>query len=100
MLIAKVIGNIVSTQKHKDYVGQKLFIIQPIDLEGKPYGQQMVALDGADSHAGIGDKVLVIQEGGSARTAARVDHLGPIDLTVVGVIDSIITQQGNLFQDY
>lgn len=97
MLIARVIGNIVSTQKHEDYIGHKLLIVRSVDLEGNPYGPEVVAVDGADSDAGVGDLVLVIQEGGSARYAARCDHLGPIDTSVIAVADSIETEQGNLY---
>lgn len=49
----------------------------------------MIAVDGADSDAGIGDLVLVIQEGQGARYAARCDHPGPIDLCVIAVVDMI-----------
>lgn len=96
MVIAKVIGNVVSTQKHDDYKGQKLLIVCAVDLKGKLYGNEMVVCDGADADAGVGDYVLIIQEGGSARLAARCDHLGPIDRTVIAIIDSIRTTEGSL----
>lgn len=96
MMIAKVVGNIVSTQKHEDYKGQKLLIVQAVDLNGNLYGNEMVVCDGADADAGTGDYVLIIQEGGSARLAARCDHLGPIDRTVIAVIDTIKTTEGVL----
>ncbi len=96
MMIAKVVGNIVSTQKHEDYKGQKLLIVQAVDLNGNLYGNEMVVCDGADADAGIGDYVLIIQEGGSARLAARCDHLGPIDRTVIAIIDTIETTEGVL----
>ncbi|MCI8939107.1 MAG: EutN/CcmL family microcompartment protein [Dorea sp.] len=94
MVIAKVVGNIVSTQKHDDYKGQKLLIVRAVDLNGELYGSEMVVCDGAD--AGVGDYVLIIQEGGSARLAARCDHLGPIDRTVIAIIDRIHTTEGSL----
>ena len=98
MLIAKVIGNVVSTQKHEDYRGQKLLITKAVDLNGKTYGSELVVCDGADADAGVGDYVLVIQEGGSARLMARCDHLDPIDATVAAVIDTIETTEGTLCQ--
>ncbi|MEZ3435358.1 MAG: EutN/CcmL family microcompartment protein [Lachnospiraceae bacterium] len=97
MLIARVTGNIVSTQKHEDYVGHKLLLVRSVDLDGNPYGPELVVVDGADSDAGVGDLVLVIQEGGSARHAARCDHLGPIDTSVIAIVDSIQTVQGSLY---
>ena len=98
MLIARVTGNIVSTVKHPDYHGQKLLILRAVGLDGELFGDELVALDGADTHAGIGELVLVIQEGGSARQASRIDHLGPVEYCVVAVVDHIETSQGNLYE--
>ncbi len=89
MLIARVVGNVISTQKHEDYKGHKLLIVKQVGSDGKFCGPEMIAVDGADSDAGIGDLVLVIQEGQGARHAARCDHPGPIDLCVIAVVDMI-----------
>ncbi|KMZ53625.1 EutN/CcmL family microcompartment protein [Dorea sp. D27] len=96
MMIARVVGNIVATQKHGDYQGQKLLLVRAANLAGELYGPETVAVDGADTDSGIGDLVLVIQEGGSARQAARCGHNGPIDASVIAVADSIETKYGNL----
>src|SRR6266571_836893 len=86
MIIAKVIGNIVATQKQKSHHGQKILLIQPLDLEGQPAGDVVVALDAVD--AGIGDRVLAVQEGFSAMTS--VGHTeSPIDAAVIGFIDLV-----------
>lgn len=98
MMIARVVGNIVSTQKHEDYKGLKLMLVRAASLTGELYGPEMVAVDGADTGSGIGDLVLVIQEGGSARQAARCGHNGPIDASVIAVADSIETKCGNLYE--
>ena len=95
MLIARVTGNIVSTQKHADYAGQKLLILRALGPDGALYGPEMVAVDGADTHAGIGDDVLLIQEGGSARQASRIDHPGPVEYCVGAVIDAIVSDRGD-----
>ena len=63
--LARVVANIVSTEKHPHYKGQKILVVQPVDPEGKPKGKSLVAVDGVQ--AGIGDLVLVVDEGGSAR---------------------------------
>ena len=89
MLIARVVGNVISTQKHEDYRGHKLLIVRQANVDGEPCGPEMIAVDGADSDAGIGDLVLVIQEGGGARYTARCDHPGPIDLSVIAVVDTL-----------
>ena len=86
MIIAKVVGNIVATQKQQSHEGKKILLIQPLDLDDRPTGDVVVALDSVD--AGIGDRVLAVQEGFSAMTS--VGHTeSPIDAAVIGVIDLV-----------
>ena len=86
MIIARVIGNVVATQKQESHEGKKILLLQPLDLEGQPVGDVVVALDAVG--AGVGDRVLAVQEGFSAMTA--VGHTeSPIDAAVVGVIDLV-----------
>jgi ethanolamine utilization protein EutN len=84
VIIARVIGNVVASQKHQSHEGKKILLVQPLDLEGQPMGDAIIALDAAD--AGVGDRVLAVQEGFSAMTS--VGHIeSPIDAAVIGVID-------------
>lgn len=86
MIIARVVGNVVATQKHASHEGKKILLIQPLDLEGQPMGDVVVALDAVD--AGVGDRVLAVQEGFSAMTS--VGHIeSPIDAAVIGVVDLV-----------
>jgi ethanolamine utilization protein EutN len=86
VIIARVVGNLVATQKQEAHEGKKILLIQPLDLEGQPMGDVVVALDAVD--AGIGDRVLAVQEGFSAMTS--VGHVeSPIDAAVIGVIDFV-----------
>ena len=86
MIIARVVGNVVASQKHQAHEGQKILLIQPLDLENQPAGDVFVALDAVD--AGVGDRVLAVQEGFSAMTS--VGHVEqPIDAAVIGVIDLV-----------
>jgi ethanolamine utilization protein EutN len=86
VIIARVVGNVIATQKQQSHEGQKILLIQPLDLEDQPSGDVVVALDAVD--AGIGDRVLAVQEGFSAMTS--VGHIeSPIDAAVVGVIDLV-----------
>jgi ethanolamine utilization protein EutN len=86
VIIARVVGNLVATQKQEAHEGKKILLIQPLDLEGQPMGDVVVALDAVD--AGIGDRVLAVQEGFSAMTS--VGHVeSPIDAAVIGVIDLV-----------
>ena len=86
MLIARVIGELVATQKHPSHEGRKLLLVQPLNLDGSDRGQAVVALDAVD--AGVGDKVLVVTEGFSAMTAVGRPQ-SPIDMAVIGFIDHV-----------
>ncbi len=86
MIIARVVGNVIASQKQKSHEGKKILLIQPLDLDGSPMGDVVVALDAVD--AGVGDRVLAVQEGFSAMTS--VGHTDvPIDAAVIGVIDLV-----------
>lgn len=87
MLLAKVKGNVVSTQKNPYLKGHKLLLIHQIDLTGNYIGKKdIIALDLIDS--GIGDTVLVVQEG-----AAVMQILGhrkaPVHTMIVAVVDKL-----------
>ncbi len=84
MLIGKVIGDIVATQKAPSHEGRKILMVQPLNLDGSDRGDVVLALDAVD--AGVGDRVLVVTEGWSAMTAVEREH-APIDMAVVGVVD-------------
>jgi microcompartment protein CcmK/EutM len=87
MLLAKVKGNLVSTQKNSNLVGHKLLIVHPIDLNSKYIGKKdVVALDMVD--AGIGDTVLLLQEGKSVQQILGHKN-APVHSVVVAVVDSI-----------
>lgn len=95
MLMARVVGNVVATQKNINYIGKKLLLIQPVDTLGKPYGSEVLAVDGIG--AGIGDLVIAIAEGGSARQVTKAESpLAPIEVCIAGIIDTIDTEAGTL----
>jgi microcompartment protein CcmK/EutM len=87
MILARVIGNVVATQKNERYEGGRILIVQPIHPNGCDAGQQLLALDAVD--AGVGDTVIVVREGWSASTAATGKPGAAIDSTIVGVVDEI-----------
>src|SRR5579864_2146725 len=86
MLIARVVGELVATQKHASHEGRKALLVQPLNLDGSARGDAVVALDSVD--AGVGDRVLLIMEGYSAMTSVGRPN-SPIDMAVIGVIDTI-----------
>jgi microcompartment protein CcmK/EutM len=86
MLIARVVGELVATQKNASHEGRKLLLVQPLNLDGSDRGDAVVALDAVD--AGVGDKVLLSTEGFSAMTSVG-RPASPIDMSVIGFIDHV-----------
>jgi ethanolamine utilization protein EutN len=86
MLIARVIGTVVATQKHRKFDGAKLLLVQPLNLDETPRGVALLAVDGVG--AGVSEKVLVVLEGRAAGDA--IGRKGaPVDAAIVGIIDSV-----------
>ena len=86
MIIAKVTGVLVASQKNKHLEGYRLLIVQPLDRDGNPTGNSMMAVD--QGYAGFGETVLIIDEGNSARQALGNPDI-PVRTFVAGVIDSV-----------
>jgi microcompartment protein CcmK/EutM len=88
VIIARVVGNVVSSVKHPKHIGMKLMVVEAIDSTGAPLGSQTIAVDCA--FAGVGDTVLVNIDGGAANMIYGDDAVTtPIDSVICGVIDSI-----------
>jgi len=86
MYIGKVIGTVVATTKISHLEGHKLLMVDQLDLEGDGTGDYDIAVDVAQ--AGIGDTVLVIDEGNGARQILDLDP-GAIRAVIVGVVDEV-----------
>ena len=86
MQIARVIGTVVSTQKHEKFEGAKLLLVQPEDVNGAPRGAAVLAIDSVD--AGVGDRVLLIQDGRSAQLILG-KGVAAVDAAVIGVVDAV-----------
>ncbi|MBI4418056.1 MAG: EutN/CcmL family microcompartment protein, partial [Ignavibacteriales bacterium] len=72
MILCKVTGTIVATQKHASLKDYKLLLIRPLTLDGRPEGREILAIDRVD--AGVGDTVLALQEGaGAQQVLGRTD---------------------------
>jgi microcompartment protein CcmK/EutM len=84
MILCQVTGTLVATQKNEHLRAQKMLVCQPIALDGAPIGRDLVALDSVD--AGLGDKVLVVQEGQAARQVMKNQKL-PVHSVIVAVVD-------------
>lgn len=87
MYIGRVIGTVVSTIKDKMYEGRKILVVEGLDLEGRPESKYWLAVDVVQ--AGVGDRVLVLDEGNSARQILEEEPNGPVRAVVVGVVDEV-----------
>lgn len=86
MHLCRVTGTIVATQKNEGLRDKKILMVQPVSLDGEPVGRDLLALDTVD--AGVGDIVLVVQEGqAAAQLLGRTDV--PVHSMVVAVVDGI-----------
>jgi len=93
MILARVVANVVSTEKHAHYRGRKILAVQPLDGEGRPRGKCLLAVDGAQ--AGVGDTVLVVDEGGSARAVVGDDKAMTIRTAICGIVDRVDIEVGS-----
>jgi len=79
-------GEIVSTINHRFYDHRRLLIVDRIDEHGKASGGYIIAVAAVD--AGVGQKVLVLDEGNGARQVFQ-DPKGPVRSAVVGIVDTV-----------
>lgn len=90
MFIAEVIGNVWGTRKHKSVADKRLLLVRPIDpLTEKPIGDAQMAVE-YGLGAGPGSIVLILDEGGSARSVLK-DEAAPVRTVVCGIVDSVIS---------
>jgi ethanolamine utilization protein EutN len=86
MQIARVVGTVVSSQKHRTFDGAKLLLVQPLNLDDTPRGAAFMAVDGVG--AGVNERVLVVLEG---RAAGEIlgKKAAPVDAAIVGIVDTV-----------
>jgi microcompartment protein CcmK/EutM len=86
MLLARVVGTVVSTQKHRKFEGAKLLLVQPLNADDSPRGTAVLAADGVG--AGVHEKVLIVLEGRAAGEALG-KKAAPVDVAVIGIVDEV-----------
>lgn len=86
MFIARVVGDVVSTHRHENLGDKKLQLVRRLGLDGKEEGAEVIALDVIG--VGVGERVLVVQEGGAARALFN-DKRVPVQAVIVGVVDHL-----------
>jgi len=97
VILGKVRGEIVATIKHESYRNRKMLLVERITSKGEGTGGYIIAVDVVG--AGVGERVLVIDEGNSARQILGGEDL-PIRSVVVGIVDAVDADCGlwNLYE--
>ena len=85
MLIGKVIGTVVATQKDPELDGMKFLLLRSADVDGRAQGSVLVAVDAVG--AGVGE--LVLYAAGSSARQTYVTKDRPVDHVVMAIIDRI-----------
>jgi len=92
MYIGRVAGTVVATIKNELFEGRKLLVVSKMDLEGQSTTKYDIAVDMVQ--AGVGDRVLVLDEGNSARQIVDREPLGAIRAVIVGFVDDVDIAEG------
>ena len=90
MILCKVLGPVIATEKHPAFAGLKLLVVQPVDEGGAAQGKSFIAVE-RNAQAGEGDTVLVLREGSGIRQIFGVPLTSklPIRSCIVGVVDAV-----------
>ena len=97
MILARVRGNVVSTNKAEKLLGLKLLIVVPIDIETfQEKGQPLVAID----TVGAGENEVVMCVGGSSSRQTSITDGKPSDLAIIAIIDSVELRGDVVFRKY
>lgn len=86
MIIGRVIGELYSTIHHPFYNARKILVVEKTTPDGQPLDDYLIALDTVD--AGVGEPVLMIDEGNSARQVFDSSN-APVRSVIIGIIDEI-----------
>ena len=89
MILGKVVGEIYSPINHAFMDGHKILVVDRIRPDGNPTGDYLIAVDRAQ--AGVGETVLIIDEGNSARQILDAPN-APCRSIIVGVVDAITVE--------
>lgn len=96
MILAKVIGTVVTTISHPDFKNRRLLAVQPLTLPGEKADGNFIALD--NTQAGVGDTVLIIREGNGTRQVMNNPD-GCVNSLIIGIVDSLYLEPSALPAD-
>ena len=83
MVLAKVVGTVVSSQKERSMDGLRFMVVQPVDMKGQASGSEVVAVDAVGS--GPGEYVLYAT--GSSARQTEVTDKKPCDAVIMAIVD-------------
>ena len=86
MILARVVGEVVSSHKRPQFEGATLLIVQPETPAGAKTGVALVAIDSVG--AGRGELVIAVLEGRAAQEALG-KKLAPVDCAILGIVDQV-----------
>jgi ethanolamine utilization protein EutN len=86
MILARVVGQLISTQKRPQFEGAKLLLVQPESPDGEAKGATLLAIDSVG--VGVGERVIVVLEGRAAGEALG-RKLSPVDAAIIGRVDEL-----------
>jgi ethanolamine utilization protein EutN len=86
MILGRVVGTVVSSQKRPQFEGAKLLLVQPETPQGVATGATLLAVDSVG--AGVSERVLVVIEGRAAGEALG-RKLAPVDAAIIGIVDQL-----------
>jgi microcompartment protein CcmK/EutM len=85
MLLGRVVGTIVASQKERELEGLRLMMVRAMDVDGKPTSTVVVAVDAVG--AGVGEVVLYAS--GSSARQTKVTKDRPVDATIMAIVDQV-----------
>lgn len=91
MYVGRVTGTVVATIKHPHFQGHKLLLVQRLTPEGKGTSAYDLCVDVVQ--AGVGDRVLVLDEGNSARQVLDLEPYGAVRAVIVGIVDAVDVEE-------
>ena len=86
MILARVVGQVIATQKRPQFEGAKLLLVQPESPTGEARGSTLLAIDSVG--VGVSERVIVVLEGRAAGEALG-RKLSPVDAAIVGRVDEL-----------
>lgn len=96
MLMGKIVGTVVSTQKDSGLTGYKLLVVQCVDIEMKLTPSYVIAVDAIG--CGANEMVIVVQ-GSSARITDRTKNK-PVDAAIIAIVDNVDVQGKKVYEKF